>query len=539
MNDNTVYDNKSNTGSGTLPKGTVLHGTYRIEGLLGSGGFGNTYVATNLKTFYPVAVKEFFLKGVSVRGNDQTTVSISSPDNKATFAAQMEKFQKEALRIQGLDNSHIVRVHELFPENSTYYYVMDYISGESLSARLKRTGRPVSETETRNILLQLLDALQTVHTATPPILHLDIKPGNIMVDSHGNVKLIDFGASKQLKDEGGATATSAISYTNGYAPFEQMEQDPSKFGPWTDFYAVGATLYNLLTNSKPPMPSTILGDTKKDKSRTLTFPSNVSKQMRRLVVWLMEPNRAKRPQSVKEIYDYLGMGNNNTADDPTRLDKPPVPPTPTLPPAKKKKNSVGGCLKKTLIIIVICIAGLIAYAVIANSLANKRLAARSTEYQAEQDSIKEARKKQAKIDSLKDWIVDLPDLSDGNGSRYDWSGSYGVGTNRYGDEKEGFYNISFTLKPTYTEDDKYVGKLDIGGDDFSIVMSDTAYAHGNVIEVYSGVPLYPDAVGADSISSNAKIVTLRYKSDKTLSVEWHQAIKRYINSNSTSLRKTE
>ena len=179
-----------------LKVGTILHGTYRIDSYLSSGGFGNTYVATNIEFDERVAIKEFFMKGVTQRDDNQTTVSVSNSENTNSFLEQKEKFKKEARRIRQLKNEHIVKVHDMFDENGTAYYVMDFVDGENLAERLKRTGRPMTEKEVRLILPQILDALKAVHDAG--IWHLDLKPANILIDKAGYVKLIDFGASKQL-----------------------------------------------------------------------------------------------------------------------------------------------------------------------------------------------------------------------------------------------------------------------------------------------------------------------------------------------------
>ena len=177
---------------------------------------------------------------------------------------------------------------------------MDYVDGENLSERLKRTGKPMTEQEVRDILPQILDALKAVHDAG--IWHLDLKPANIMLEKSGNIKLIDFGASKQMDaQKGGATTSTAISYTNGYAPREQMEQNYDKFGPWTDIYALGATLYNLLTNKRPPLPSDIDDDDSADKHQSLPFPEGISDGMKNLVLQLMHTNRKNRPQSVSDV----------------------------------------------------------------------------------------------------------------------------------------------------------------------------------------------------------------------------------------------
>lgn len=187
---------------GLLAIGTTLaNGKYRIEKYLASGGFGNTYMAIDTAFDERVAIKELFIKGVCGRMDNATDISISLTENQRTFNAQREKFRKEARRLRKLENKHIVRVHDLFDENGTTYYVMDFIEGESLSTRLKRTHQPMTEAEVLPILAQVLDALETVHNEG--IWHLDLKPANIMVDDKDNVQLIDFGASKQLRNADG------------------------------------------------------------------------------------------------------------------------------------------------------------------------------------------------------------------------------------------------------------------------------------------------------------------------------------------------
>ena len=299
-----------------LKVGNILRGTYRIESYLSSGGFGNTYVATNIEFEEKVAIKEFFMKGVTQRDDNQTTVSVSNTENSNSFLEQKEKFKKEARRIRQLHNPHIVNVHDLFEENGTAYYVMDYVDGENLAERLKKTGRPMTESEVRLILPQILDALKSVHDAG--IWHLDLKPANIMLEKGGNVKLIDFGASKQLNaQKGGATTSTAITYTNGYAPREQMEQNYDKFGPWTDIYALGATLYNLLTNKRPPLPTDIDDDISEDKHEALPFPEGVG-GLKFLVLQMMKTNRLQRPQSIDAIMEAEKMRK----EEPKQVPKP-------------------------------------------------------------------------------------------------------------------------------------------------------------------------------------------------------------------------
>ena len=136
--------------------GTILRGTYKIEKHLSSGGFGNTYIATHIEFEECFAIKEFFMKGVTQRDRNQMTVSVSNSENQSSFQEQKEKFKKEARRIRKLDNPHIIKVHDLFEENGTAYYVMDFVDGENLAERLKRTGRPLTEEEVNKLLPQIL-----------------------------------------------------------------------------------------------------------------------------------------------------------------------------------------------------------------------------------------------------------------------------------------------------------------------------------------------------------------------------------------------
>ena len=298
-----------------LRVGTILHGTYRIESYLASGGFGNTYLAKNIEFDEIYAIKEFFVKGVCQRDGDSTTISVSNAENTNSFTQQREKFKKEARRLRTLNNPHIVKVYDLFEENGTAYYVMDYVDGESLSTRLKLTNTPLPESEVLNYLSQILDGLEAIHNEG--MLHLDLKPANIMVDKQGNVKLIDFGASKQQSTAGGATASTGISYTNGYAPSEQMAQSFDKFGAWTDFYALGATMYKLLTNQDPPSVTDISEDETEDKHLAIPMP-HVSEEMKKLVVWMMQVNRLKRPKNVGEIRGFLRQSSSTSNNEETK-----------------------------------------------------------------------------------------------------------------------------------------------------------------------------------------------------------------------------
>mgnify|MGYP000714295176 CR=1 FL=1 len=294
--------------NGYLPIGTILHNKYKIEEYLSSGGFGNTYLVKDITSEKKFAVKEYYMRDVCQRDDDDKTLKITSSHNENIVFALCSKFKKEALRLQKINSPYIVKVYDLFDENNTSYYVMDYIAGKNLAERLSDRGKPYAEKTVRKFLHQLLNGLQAIHNIG--IYHLDLKPSNIMADVYGNLKLIDFGASKQIKSDGQMTTSTAVCYTKGFAPIEQLAQSIEKFGPWTDFYALGAVLYQLATYQNPPTVDALLSDASEDKHLSLPTPG-ISKEMRELIVWMMSIDRSKRPQSVSEINQRLKTTKEN------------------------------------------------------------------------------------------------------------------------------------------------------------------------------------------------------------------------------------
>ena len=352
----------------TLPVGTKLKGKYEIKCHLSSGGFGNTYLAVYGSLKEKVAVKEFFMRDVNEREDDGVTVSISRRnDNAAAFLSQIDKFKKEARRLSQINNIHVVKVHDLFEENGTAYYVMDFVNGYDLSERLNRRKRPYAEKTIVNYLRQILDGLDAVHSKG--LLHLDIKPKNIMLTSNGYVKLIDFGASKEYIAGAGATIFSGIAMTKKYAPPEQIDGSYDKMGPWSDFYALGATLYKLLTLQEPPTYTMIYEDPSKAFQT-----SEISDKMKTLVVWMMQPNRTERPQDVSEIIDFLDSTKTTTipanissisptttvtvGGDNTMSIYPPKEERPHTHPQKNGKDdefSPVGCVYMIAIVVIIAL----------------------------------------------------------------------------------------------------------------------------------------------------------------------------------------
>lgn len=283
----------------SLPVGTVLKGKYRIKSHLSSGGFGKTYLAEYGSRNTKVAIKEFFMNTANQREADGVTVSVDrTKENADAFDSQLVKFKKEYERLKQINNVHVVKVHECFEENGTAYYVMDYVEGDNLKGRLKQRRTPYAEKTVLGYLKQILDGLAAIHSAG--LLHLDIKPANIMVTARGHVKLIDLGASKDYMRGVGATVLTGMARTDRYAPPEQIDGSYDKLGPWTDFYALGATIYYLLTCNEIPTWTELNEDKSSDKWNALPMPV-ISEETKRLVVWLMNTDREKRPHSVSEI----------------------------------------------------------------------------------------------------------------------------------------------------------------------------------------------------------------------------------------------
>lgn len=281
-----------------LHSGFVLQdGKYKIIQTLGQGGFGITYLAEQMQLRRQVAIKELFLSGMNWRDMNGKTIAIDNAVNMPMFQHQKEKFVTEARRIAAVHSEHVVTVFDIFEENCTAYYVMEYLKGEDLSHKMN--GKALIEKEVTNYLVQLLDALDALHSQG--IWHLDIKPNNIIVEDNGCVKLIDLGASKQMDVGSGNTFTTSVAYTPGFAPIEQLQGATNKYGPWTDFYALGATLYVLLTNLNPPVSS---GSASEDDEAFAPLRKS-SKKMQQLIRWMMQSDGSRRPQSVKEIRTFL------------------------------------------------------------------------------------------------------------------------------------------------------------------------------------------------------------------------------------------
>ena len=283
-----------------LAQGTLLErGKYRILETLGRGGFGVTYLAEQVMAKRKVCIKEFFPKDYYKRDGDSWCLTLSSDGFAEMMGKFKVKFVKEAQTIAALDHPNIIPIHDVFEENGTAYYVMDYVDGESLSDKVKRSGA-LSEADAVAYIRQVAEALDYIHEQQ--IMHLDVKPGNVMVRSKDNrALLIDFGLSKHYDTNSGeATSTTPVGVSHGYAPIEQYQQGGiSQFSPETDIYSLGATLYYLITGKTPPQAAILITD-------PLEPPQNISSSIRAAITQAMSISPKQRPHSCEEFMSLLG-----------------------------------------------------------------------------------------------------------------------------------------------------------------------------------------------------------------------------------------
>ena len=333
------------------PNSVLQGGKYKIEKVLGQGGFGITYMATQVALQRKVAIKEFFMKSLCNRDQETSQVSVGSAGSVEMVERFRQKFVKEALNIAEFNHPNIIRIYDVFEENDTAYYVMEYIDSGSLSSFGK-----ISEQKAVRYIRQVADALAYIHSRS--INHLDIKPANILLNDLDNAVLIDFGLSKRYDSEGHQTSTTPVGISHGYAPVEQYKQGGvGTFSPSTDIYALGATFYKLLTGEVPPDANEIFDD------GLPPLPQDISEASRKAIIAAMQPQRKNRPQSVEAFLKLLDavpaeagvaadseateLVSGNYADDTESDDEAT---------AKRKRKFVFGGIAAVVVLAVVLLA---------------------------------------------------------------------------------------------------------------------------------------------------------------------------------------
>ena len=256
------YDNTNDPlkqPSHVLPCGTVLENRYVIGRSLGQGGFGITYIGFDLKLELRVCIKEYYPEGAAMRSSTQSsTVYWGTSVNSQELKDSRQSFVKEARKAVKLrDFGHVVTVWDVFYANETAYIVMDYVEGETLKSHLYKTGKPLSERECFDLLSPVIRDLDGVHALG--IIHRDIKPDNLMLRSDGRLVLLDLGAAKDLRGVSqSGMVSSMMVVSQGFSPIEQYSRSGS-IGPWTDVYAMCATMVYCLTGKLVPPPIERIG----------------------------------------------------------------------------------------------------------------------------------------------------------------------------------------------------------------------------------------------------------------------------------------
>ena len=317
-----------------LTKGTILHGNsydYEIVQTLGHGSFGITYLASvkmrgdlgSIDAIVYVAIKEFFM--LEVNGRNGSTVTSGS--KTGLYERYKNKFIGEVTNLSKFKSPNIIKVIELFYSNDTVYYAMEYIDGGSLDEVIAKEGT-LSELKTMELTKQIGQALKVMHSKN--MLHLDLKPSNIMMRDINTPVLIDFGLSKQFDENGNPESSTTIGGgTPGYAPIEQSNYTGKYDGhlPSTmDIYALGATMFKMLTGHRPPEASVIVNDGfPKDE----VIAHNVSSKTLKLIQKAMCPTKKGRFQTIVELLisiesrdeentDYLeDIHDDNSEDEST------------------------------------------------------------------------------------------------------------------------------------------------------------------------------------------------------------------------------
>lgn len=283
---------------------------YAIQKTLGQGGFGITYLAYDNVNRKQVAIKEFFMKELCNRNGKTRHMSVPSTGSKKLVDKFRAKFLKEANTIANLSHPNIIKIYDIFEENATAYYAMEYISGGSLADLLeKEPEKRFCEVDALHYIRQVAGALNYIHMLG--INHLDIKPDNILNDN-GRAVLIDFGVAKRYDNDGHQTSTTPVGLSHGYAPLEQYKSGGvAEFSPSTDIYSLGATLYKLITGQTPPDANDVL------EKGLPNIEDMMSTQCADAIKKAMRSKRAYRQQSIDEFLNMLPQEETieATADD--------------------------------------------------------------------------------------------------------------------------------------------------------------------------------------------------------------------------------
>lgn len=285
---------------------TLQYGKYTIIRMLSHGGFGVTYLARHNLLDIDVCIKEFFPSVWCNRDAFSYEISVSTTGNVDMVDRFMQKFIKEAKSIARLHHEGIVKILDIFEENGTAYYVMDFIEGQTLQQMVKDRG-PLPLDEALGYIRQAAEALGYLHEEN--MNHLDVKPANMMINRKGKLTLIDFGVAKHYGEDGHQTTTTPMCISRGYSPIEQYDDGGvSQFSPVADIYSLGATLFYLLTGTTPPEATKLVAN-------KLSIPDSVPGHVADAIHHAMQPIPAQRTSSTADfIAELTGFDSDAVAN---------------------------------------------------------------------------------------------------------------------------------------------------------------------------------------------------------------------------------
>ena len=335
----------------TLPPGTILAGKYFLGKVIGEGGFGITYLAWEMNLEVPVAVKEYFPSGLATRdtqltGGKSKTVSVMAGDQGHYSQSGLRSFEQEARNLAKFQNlPGVVSVKDLFFENQTAYLAMEYIPGITMKQYLRSKGNRLDERTVLRLMRPVLESLDKVHRSG--IIHRDISPDNILITADQKVTLIDFGAARMASGNDGKSMTILLKH--GYAPVEQY-QSKGRQGPWTDVYAICATMYRMISGK---VPEEAVDRIENDRVKPLTMLAReenfqVSRRVSDVIQKGLSVSASHRYQNVRSLIQEL-------YEEPQTVQPPVGGGTRVVPPKPLKsepKNYIG--------IILAVLAGLFA-----------------------------------------------------------------------------------------------------------------------------------------------------------------------------------
>ena len=354
------WPNDKNNEPHQLPVGTVLRDQYVVGRVLGQGGFGITYLGWDRHLESAVCIKEYFPNhAVSRDCTVSTQVHCHTEQGAAAYRASKERFLREGkILAQFREIPEIVSIYGFFEENDTVYIVMEYIKGMDLAHYVYHKGGRLSADETFRILKPVMEALAQVHRAE--LVHRDIAPDNIMLHPRGGAKLLDFGAARMVENadvERGLDRSTEAIVKHGFAPMEQY-QTRGNLGPWTDVYAMCATVYYCLTGQIPPEATTrMMGEAEFSWQNVPGLTQRQRYALERGMAVLPRDRYASMEELLDGLFGTAPIAQTTPQPAPAQTPVYRAPQTPV--PEKKKKSGKGLVigLAAVLAVLVLCIGG--------------------------------------------------------------------------------------------------------------------------------------------------------------------------------------